>query len=155
MKYDPGSAIDSSQPDEGQQFRRFVEAGEGPIQSKVMSRFLHSLNNLLTVANGYVSLLEPCPSGDASLRELHREALQAGERAAAVSQALQSLMLGQTASEELHPVFVDDLIRNLEPLLSAVTGRQVPLHLDLSSRVGPILVNPPLLLRAITACVAA
>jgi len=154
MKYDTGSAVDSSRPDEGQQFRRFVGAGEGPIQSKVLSRFLHSLNNLLTVANGYVSLLEPCPSGDASLRELHREALHAGERAAAVSQALQSLMLGQLASEELHPVFVDDMIRSLEPLLSAVTGRQVPIHLDLSSRVGPILVNPPLLLRAITACLA-
>lgn len=154
MKHDAAGAIGNSPPNDGLQFRRFVGTGDGPIQSKVLSRFLHSLNNLLTVANGYVSLLEPCPSGDASLRELHREALQAGERAAAVSRALQSLMLGQSPPEELHPVFVDDLIRSLEPLLSAVTGRQVPIHLDLSSRVGPALVNPPLLLRAITACIA-
>ena len=153
-KYDAGRAVDIAFSNEVLPFRRFVLVGDGPIQSKVLSRFLHALNNLLTVANGYVSLLAPNPSGDASLRELHREAVQAGERAATVSQALQNLMIGQSATDELQPVFVDELIRKIEPLLSAVTERQVPLQLDLSLRVGPVLLNPSMFLRAITACVA-
>ena len=128
--------------------------GEGQIEGRVLSRFLHALNNLLTVTNGYVSLMEPSQSGGEVLRELYDEAVQAGERAAAVSQALQSLTLGEPVDDQLQPAFADDLIRRLEPLLSAVTGRQVPIHLDLNSHVGPVLVNPVMFLRAITACIA-
>jgi PAS domain S-box-containing protein len=101
--------------------------------AKLAGGVAHNLNNLLTVINGYGSLLEKdLPAADPR-RELLEEMLRSGERAAEITNQLLSYSRQQMLSpRELE---VGGLLREMEPGLRNICGPGVALTVNAGSHV--------------------
>ncbi len=89
----------------------------------------HDFNNLLTVILGYVSAMERRLSGDQ--KNMMTEARLAAERAAELTARL--LAFGRRQTLRVVPLEIDDLIRNMIPLVSSVVGERADLDMHLES----------------------
>jgi signal transduction histidine kinase len=99
----------------------------------------HNLNNLLTVINGYGTLLEEgIPEGDPK-RKMVAELRHAGERAAELTEQL--LAFGRRQMLQPRDVEADRLVGELEPALRAACGG-VELSLRTAAAGGTIRVDP-------------
>jgi two-component system cell cycle sensor histidine kinase/response regulator CckA len=91
----------------------------------------HQFNNLLTAILATTDLASSSPDVSDSLRADLGDIREAARRAAAITRQL--LAFSGTQSLSLHKVTVDDLLRELEPLLAHLVPGNVRLRLDLSS----------------------
>lgn len=112
--------------------REAAEAGLVRTQrmgvAKLAGGVAHNLNNLLTVINGYGSLLENDLSAADPRREMLGEMLRSGERAAELTNQLLSYSRQQILSpRELE---VGGLLREMEPGLRAICGPGVVLTVN-------------------------
>jgi PAS domain S-box-containing protein len=89
----------------------------------------HDFNNLLTVINGYSAMaLEHLHPGDPLVGDL-REIRTAGERAAALTRQL--LAFSRKQILQPRPLDLNQILRNLEPMLPRLLGERVRLRLSL------------------------
>jgi PAS domain S-box-containing protein len=100
----------------------------------------HDFNNLLTVINGYGELvMAALPAGDPT-RELVKEVVQAGDRAAALTRQL----LAFSRKAILAPVVLDlkELIANLEKMLLRIIGEDITLAVVTDPGLAAVKADP-------------
>jgi PAS domain S-box-containing protein len=100
----------------------------------------HNLNNLLTVINGYGSLLEREIPGDDPKRRMMGEMRQAWERAAELTEQL--LAFGRRQMLQPQDVEADLLIAEVERALRAACGGNVELAVRTGAAGGTVHVDP-------------
>jgi two-component system, cell cycle sensor histidine kinase and response regulator CckA len=91
----------------------------------------HDFNNLLTVINGCCQLLLRSLPEDHELRQLVEPIEQAGARGADLTKKLLSFSRAESSSAQL--VSLNEVIEDLQPMLTALIGEQVKLSLNLDS----------------------
>jgi two-component system cell cycle sensor histidine kinase/response regulator CckA len=91
----------------------------------------HQFNNLLTAILATTDLASSAPDVSDNLRADLGDIREAAQRAASITRQL--LAFSGTQSLSLHKVAVDDLLRELEPLLAHLVPANIRLRLDLSS----------------------
>ncbi|HEX9191187.1 MAG TPA: GAF domain-containing protein [Candidatus Deferrimicrobiaceae bacterium] len=100
----------------------------------------HNLNNLLTIINGYSSLLEKGIPGDDPKRSMLAEMRHAGDRAAELTEQL--LAFGRRQMLQPRDVEADRLIAEVEPALRAACGENVDLVVRTAAAGGTVHVDP-------------
>jgi signal transduction histidine kinase len=99
----------------------------------------HNLNNLLTIINGYGTLLEEgIPEGDPK-RKMVAALRHAGERAAALTEQL--LAFGRRQMLQPREVEADRLVGELETALRAACGAGVDLSVQTAAAGGTIRID--------------
>jgi signal transduction histidine kinase/CheY-like chemotaxis protein len=100
----------------------------------------HDFNNLLTVINGYCQILIDGLVGNKRLHEYSEIIVQAGNRAAKLTQQL----LAFSRKQVLQPRVVDlnELVVGIDKLLRPLIGAQVELVIDLAADLRPVRVDP-------------
>jgi two-component system cell cycle sensor histidine kinase/response regulator CckA len=100
----------------------------------------HDFNNLLTAIRGFASFAmdEQLPSSRA--REDIDQVLQAADRAAALTRQLLAFSRRQVLQP--HLVNVNEIIGNLQKMLTRVLGEDVEVQSFLDSAITPVLVDP-------------
>lgn len=105
----------------------------------------HQFNNLLTAILATTDLAASGPGISDALRSDLGDIRDAAQRAAAITRQL--LAFSGTQSLSLRKVAVDDLLRELEPLLGHVVPANISLRLDLRS--GAVIDSDPVRLEQI------
>jgi CheY-like chemotaxis protein/two-component sensor histidine kinase len=107
---------------------------------KLAGGIAHDFNNLLTVINGYCELLIGGLSSGNGSREPLEEIHRAGERAAALTRQL----LAFSRKAVLAPVVLDlnELLKNLQKMLSRLIGEDIELKVVLNPLVWKVKVDP-------------
>jgi PAS domain S-box-containing protein len=99
----------------------------------------HDLNNLLTVLVANTQLLADLPDRSDEERELLRDSSRSAAQAAKLTGRL--MALGRRESASASSVIVDDVVRELEPLLRALVRGNVDLALELHAPGARVLVD--------------
>jgi PAS domain S-box-containing protein len=100
----------------------------------------HNLNNLLTIINGYASMLEKEIPGSDPKRRMLREMRQAGDRAAGLTEQL--LAFARRQMLQPRDVEADRLVGEAEPSLRAACGGNVELSVHAAAAGGMVHVDP-------------
>ncbi|HLP41754.1 MAG TPA: ATP-binding protein, partial [Fibrobacteria bacterium] len=102
----------------------------------------HDFNNILTTINGYAELIIGRLSPADANRPMLEEIRKAGDRATAITRQLLTLSRKQQAS----PVSLDvnDLVKELDPMLARTLGSGIALEIRLAPSVRPIHADPGL-----------
>lgn len=100
----------------------------------------HNLNNLLTIVNGYSTMLEKGIPGDDPKRRMLAEMRQAGNRAVELTEQL--LAFGRRQMLQPKEVEADRLLGELEPALRAACGGNVELAVRTAAAGGLVHVDP-------------
>ncbi len=119
---------------------QFRQAQKMEAVGRLAGGVAHDFNNLLTVINGFADLLQgELPEG-APERNLTREILKAGERAAGLTQQL----LAFSRRQILQPRVVDlnFIIRDMEVMLRRTIGEDVDLDVRLAPDLGRVKADP-------------
>jgi two-component system, cell cycle sensor histidine kinase and response regulator CckA len=100
----------------------------------------HNFNNILTAIIGNCELLRPRVVGDPKALR-HAEAIQwAAQRASMLTRELLAFACRQQMRPQL--VEVNDVIRDLEPLLRGVISKDITFEFDLAAELGAVLTDP-------------
>ena len=99
----------------------------------------HDLNNLLTVLVANTQLLLDVPSLGEEERQLLRDSRESAAQAARLTGRL--MALGRRQGSGTSDVVVDDVLRELEPLLRALVRGNVDLVLELHAPNGHVVVD--------------
>ena len=100
----------------------------------------HDFNNLLTIINGYSQLLLTEHPLDATQRELVGAILDAGDRAAKLTQQLLAFGKGQLIRAERFRL--NDVLSQTHNLLRRIIGEDIRIDLVLSEKVSEIFADP-------------
>ncbi|MBP2668748.1 MAG: multi-sensor hybrid histidine kinase [Deltaproteobacteria bacterium] len=100
----------------------------------------HNLNNLLTIINGYGSMLEKGIPGDDPKRRMLAEMRQAGGRAKELTEQL--LAFGRRQMLQPRDIEADRLVGEAEPALRAACGGTVELAVRTAAAGGMVHVDP-------------
>ncbi len=100
----------------------------------------HDFNNLLTVINGYSEMFLTLVSEDSQQGQFVYEIMQAGKRAANLTQQL----LAFSRKQMLEPKIIDlnETIANIENMLHRLIGENINLITFLSPTIGKVKVDP-------------
>ncbi|MGH9475893.1 MAG: ATP-binding protein [Terriglobales bacterium] len=96
----------------------------------------HDFNNLLTVINGYADLAMSRMGGEDPNREAMTKLLNAGERAAALTQQL--LAFGRRQASEPELLDLEAVVRSTTDLLAPALGKNIQLHIEAQPDLGRI-----------------
>ena len=99
----------------------------------------HDFNNLLQAVHGAFDLIRRKPGDEARVRRWAEGGLQAAERGAKLTGQL--LAFSRFQRLELRPLLVEDLLRNLQDLLTRTLGPTITLEFDLDATRIPILAD--------------
>jgi two-component system cell cycle sensor histidine kinase/response regulator CckA len=118
----------------GRQSQRLEAVG------RLASSVAHDFNNLLTAITAFGELVHSGLSIDDPLREDVDEILKASSRAANLTRQL----LTFSRQQVLLPREVDlnDIVRDMEPMIRQLVGKSVELVLSLASDVVPVMADP-------------
>lgn len=100
----------------------------------------HDFNNLLTIINGYSTLVLRGLEGESPFRKEVEFILHAGERAADLTRQLLTFSRRQIAEPQV--LQVNYLVTNLQKMLCRLLGEQYYLNTKLSRDVGSIKADP-------------
>jgi PAS domain S-box-containing protein len=119
---------------------QILQAQKMEAIGKLAGGIAHDFNNLLTVINGYCELLIGSIPPANSMREPLDEILNAGSRAASLTRQL----LAFSRKAVLAPLVLDlnELIRNLQKMLSRLIGEDIELKVILDPAVWKVKVDP-------------
>jgi len=100
----------------------------------------HDFNNLLTVINGYAEMLLGRPTANPSLTTGLKQILEAGERAAGLTQQL----LAFSRQQIIQPTVINltTVVAETETMLRRLIGEDVELITRLSPDLGHVLADP-------------
>lgn len=100
----------------------------------------HDFNNLLTAINGYTQIVREGLKENDPARELLREVVKAGERAAGLTRQL----LAYSRRQVLQPKILDlnKIVLNLERMLRRLIGEDIELITSLSNGLNRVEVDP-------------
>ncbi len=99
----------------------------------------HDFNNILNVINGYaeLALMETSPEGP--LRRKLTNILEAGERAARLTQQLLAFSRKQIINVE--PVIFNELLQDLYRMMKRILGEDIDIMIDTSPGLWPVMVD--------------
>lgn len=100
----------------------------------------HDFNNVLNVILGYGEIILSKLHPQDPLREYVTHIVEAGKRAANLTQQLLAFSRKQTLKPQVTDINI--LIRNIEDMLHRLVGEDVILELSLSSNIGMVKVDP-------------
>lgn len=119
---------------------QILQAQKMDAIGKLAGGIAHDFNNLLTVINGYCELLTSGLQPGDGIREPLDEIHNAGERAATLTRQL----LAFSRKAVLTPVVLDlnELLTNLQKMLSRLIGENIELKVVLNPSVWKVKVDP-------------
>ncbi len=100
----------------------------------------HDFNNLLTIINGYSTLMLRALKKDDPMRKEAEQILHAGERAADLTRQL--LAFSRRQFQEPKILNINSQVQNLEKMLCRVLGEHIDLITNLSTDIGFIKADP-------------
>ena len=100
----------------------------------------HDFNNMLNVIIGYGSLMIDKLGDDHHLKSQMGEILAAAERAANLTKRL--LLFSRKEVAEIKPVEVNEMVINLEKMLSRIIGEDIKFNTDLMDTKAFIMADP-------------
>ena len=100
----------------------------------------HDFNNLLTIINGYSHLLLGRLNENDPLRATVTEIQKAGERAAGLTRQL--LAFSRKQLLEPRPLDLNDVLREMRPMLARLMGEDIEVTLALNAECGAISADP-------------
>jgi len=109
---------------------RLVQAGKMEAVGRLAGGVAHDFNNILTAIYGYSDILMGTVSPGQDARIFVTEIRKAAVRAASLTQQLLAFSRRQTLLPR--PVDLNDLLRNLKPMLVRLIGEDVEVALDLA-----------------------
>ena len=119
---------------------QLVQAQKMEAIGQLAGGVAHDFNNLLTVINGYAQLLSSvCTKAD-PLRIDAGHILQAGERAASLTQQLLAFSRRQVLQPR--PLDVGGVMENLRPMLGRLLRDDIEVRTTLPSSLPPVMVDP-------------
>ncbi|HTV02121.1 MAG TPA: response regulator [Luteitalea sp.] len=126
--------------DEKRLEEQLIQAQKMEAVGQLAGGIAHDFNNLLTVINGYAQLLISRLHESDPLRVDAGHVLQAGERAAALTQQL----LAFSRRQVLQPraLNVADIIEGLRPMLGRLLRENIDVRTTLPPTLPPVMVDP-------------
>ncbi len=119
---------------------QFRQAQRMEAVGRLAGGVAHDFNNLLTVINGFGEVvLDRLPPVDPS-RELLREVVRAGGRAATLTRQL--LAFSRKAIIEPRPLDLRAAVADVEKMLRHIIGEDIRLAIATDPAVGPVLADP-------------
>jgi PAS domain S-box-containing protein len=119
---------------------QFLQAQKMEAVGRLAGGIAHDFNNLLTVINGYATmLLEDLGEGVPCAPSV-RAILDAGERAAALTQQLLAFGRKQIASPRL--LDLNAVVRDMGKMLRRLIGERILLTVDLQPGLGQVRADP-------------
>jgi PAS domain S-box-containing protein len=100
----------------------------------------HDFNNLLTTIRGFGELLLLDMVPDDRHRQDVQRICQAADRGALLTRQL--LSFGRNEVQEPRPVSLNDMVRDMEPLVQRLLGADVQLEVRLAQSLGQVRVDP-------------
>ncbi|MFP4056046.1 MAG: ATP-binding protein [Candidatus Brocadiia bacterium] len=100
----------------------------------------HDFNNLLTAINGYAGMALRTLDDDDPLREDIHQIEQAGRRAAELTRQL--LAFSRKQMLEMRTLDLNEVVRQLEPMLRSLLGEEAALDVRLASDLWPVRADP-------------
>ena len=119
---------------------QLVQAQKMEAIGQLAGGVAHDFNNLLTVINGYAQLLISRLHEADPLRVDAGHILQAGERAATLTQQLLAFSRRQVLQPR--PLDVGGIIQNLRPMLGRLLRENIEVRTSLSSTLPAVMVDP-------------
>jgi two-component system CheB/CheR fusion protein len=107
----------------------------------------HDFNNLMTVINGYTSLLLEGPSLDAPIREMVNDIAGAGERAAILTHQLLAFSRKQMLAPKI--IDVNAAVAETERMLRRVIGEHIRLTTVVEPMLGRVFADPAVVAEAL------
>ena len=100
----------------------------------------HDFNNLALVIGGYARPPARAAPATSGVRQSAREIRRAADQASALTRQL----LAFSRRQVLHPVEIDvnDVVSELEPMLSRLIGEDIALSTQLAPDLGPVRADP-------------
>jgi PAS domain S-box-containing protein len=120
--------------------REFTQAQKMEAVGRLAGGVAHDFNNLLTAILGYADLLLATVGEDASLAADIHEIRSAGERASRLTRQLLTFSRAQPVSPKI--LNVNDIVGELQKMLSRVIGEDVVLDLATDPQVGYTKADP-------------
>ena len=119
---------------------QLVQAQKMEAVGQLAGGVAHDFNNLLTVINGYAQLLISRLHEADPLRVDAAHILQAGERAATLTQQLLAFSRRQVLQPR--PLNVGGVIENLRPMLGRLLREDIEVRTALPNSLPPVMVDP-------------
>lgn len=109
------------------------------VIGQLASGIAHDFNNILLVINGYASILAAQSDLPEHALEMTREILQAGRRAAQLTQQL--LALSRRQSGDTERTDLNEVVQEAEWLLRRVLGGELSIEVVLEGRPLPVVIE--------------
>jgi len=114
----------------------YLRAQKMEVVGRLAAGFVHDLNNLLNVVNGYAQLLlVRAPAQDAS-RPALEQIREASDSAATITQRM--LVFGRQQPVQVKILDLNSTIANIYPMLRSLAGNKVQVALRLAAQVSMI-----------------
>lgn len=126
---------------------RLMHAKRLEAVGQLAAGIAHDFNNMLSVVLSFDTLVYNALPPNASERKDLAESLAATKRAAELTRRLLAFSRRQILEPRL--IDVDELLRDLHPILAALAGRHVCVQLDLAEGLPEIWIDPSQLEQAI------
>jgi PAS domain S-box-containing protein len=114
---------------------------------KLAGGIAHDFNNILTVINGFAEIILRKLPADSPLRDAANEVLQAGERAAEITQQLLAFSRQQVMAPRV--VDLNHIVEDTETMLRRLIGEDVALVTVLDPQLQQVEVDPGLIVQVI------
>jgi len=99
----------------------------------------HDFNNLLNIILGYGVMVQDCLEAGSPAKEQMKEVIEAADRAASLTKRL--LLFSRKEAAEVKPVVVNDLVINMEKMLSRIIGEDIKLVADLMGKKALVMAD--------------
>jgi PAS domain S-box-containing protein len=119
---------------------QFLQAQKMEVVGQLAGGVAHDFNNLLTIITGYSDLVLATLDRRHDARPMLDEIRKAGERAAGLTRQL----LAFSRKQVLQPRVLDlnDLVANVQKMLSRLIGENIQLFTTLDPLLGPVKADP-------------
>jgi len=120
--------------------REFMQAQKMEAVGRLAGGIAHDFNNLLTAILGYCELLTDRVRDDLSLMSDIEEIQKAGERASRLTRQLLAFSRKQPLASQV--LDLNDVVADLEKMLSRVIGEDIRFEIDPGKSLGPVKADP-------------
>jgi nitrogen-specific signal transduction histidine kinase/ActR/RegA family two-component response regulator len=107
----------------------------------------HEFNNILTIVQGYATLLLDNPSMDEDAIKSTNHITEGVERTAALVKQMLAFSRKQVMQQRV--MHIQETINQIADMLGRLLGKHVELHLDIAPQLPPILADPEMLQQVI------